>query len=35
MVAREGQSFGLRFCIPSRLAQTLAPKSDRARHRAL
>jgi len=35
MVAREGQSFGLRFCIPSRLEQTRAPTSDRARHRAL
>jgi len=34
MVAREGESFGLRFCIPSRLTQMLAPTSDRARRRA-
>ena len=31
MVAREGQSFGLRFCIPSRLTPMLAPISDRPR----
>ena len=35
MVAREGQSFGLRFCIPSRLAPMLAPISDRSRRAPL
>ena len=35
MVARERQSFGLRFCIPSRLAPMLAPISDRSRRAPL
>ena len=35
MVAREGQSFVLRFCIPSRLAPMLAPISDRSRRAPL
>jgi hypothetical protein len=35
MVAREGQSFGLRFCISSRLAPMLAPISDRSRRAPL
>jgi len=35
MVAREGQSFVLRFCIPSRLAPMLAPMSDRSRRAPL